>query len=41
MDEYLKFASILGLQLLSPTLTKESMDTSTTSCLGDAESTCK
>jgi hypothetical protein len=40
MDEYMKFASMLGLLLLSPTLTEESMDTSTTSCLGEAESTC-
>ena len=40
MDEYMKFASMLELLLLGPTLTEESMDTSTTSCLGEAKSTC-
>ena len=41
IDEYMKFASMLKLQLLSPRLTEESMDTSMTTYLGEAESACK
>ena len=41
MDIYMKFASMLELQLLSSTSIEESVDNSTTSFLGQAESTCK
>jgi hypothetical protein len=41
MDEYMKFGRMLELQLLSPTLIKEPMDTSKTTCLGEVESICK
>jgi hypothetical protein len=41
MKEYMKFANMLQLQLLSPTVLEESKGNSTTSYLGEAESTCK
>jgi hypothetical protein len=41
LDEYVKFACMLELQLRSSTLIEESKDISRTSCLGEVESTCK